>query len=154
MSATTKASEPNDYDAKIWIAIFIVDAIVGDVTATGGSLWARIMWMRNRPSQMYKCTCQKSGLTTLKGQSRQRENEVPGFYHVQMKHRGWISPRVCTCACSFSYAQIPWFSKGRFIKNNYVTPVLNSLSTFIRIIIPLFIYLRNFYEWNGKITVK
>ena len=124
MSATTKASEPNDYDAKIWIAIFIVGAVVGDVTATGGSLWARIMWMRNRPSQMYKCTLSKIGLDNFEG---------------TVEATGKWGPRVLSCSdetprLNFSssvhvcvFVLLCWFSKGRFIKNNYVTPVLNSL---------------------------
>ena len=34
------------------------------------------------------------------------DNVKYALYFVQMKHRGWMPPRVCTCAYSFSYGQI------------------------------------------------
>ena len=125
MSATTKASEPNDYDAKIWIAIFIVDAIVGDVTATGGSLWARIMWMRNRPSQMYKCTLSKIGLDNFEGTV-----EATGKWGPRVLSCSDETPRlnfsssVHVCVFVLLCANSLIFEKAGLL-NNYVTPVLN-----------------------------
>ena len=68
----------------------------------------------NGGSLGHDAVSQKSGLTILERASRATGKW--GFYFVQIKHRDWISPRVCTCACSCSYEQIHWFSKGRFIK--------------------------------------
>ena len=69
---------------------------------------------RSGGSLGHDAVSQKSVATTLKGRSRATGKR--GFYFFQIKHRGWMPPRVCTCACSCSYEQIPWFSKGRFIK--------------------------------------
>ena len=56
--------------------------------------------------------------TTLKRGSR--ATGKPGFYFVQSKHVGCISPRVCE---SNSLSKQSDFPKGWFL-NNYVTPVL------------------------------
>ena len=81
--------------------------------ASRQTFWvARVFFLMWLCGARVKCTnafCQKSGSTTLKGRSQATGKW--GFYFVQIKHRGWLPPRVCTCACSFSREQIPWFSK-------------------------------------------
>ena len=68
------------------------------------------------PNMEDDAVSQKSGSTILKGHA-QATGKWGIYLYVQIKHRGRIMPpRVWTCACSFSNEDIPWFSKGRFIK--------------------------------------